>query len=66
MKARRACGFVDHLDHGGVGQDRAEGLHHVERERRPAEARTVVEAEVRVEADGREHRVPATSEQRIA
>ena len=57
---------VDHLDHGRVGQDRAERLHHVERERRPAEARPVVEAEIGIEADRREHGEPGARQQRIA
>src|SRR5215467_8277528 len=42
---------VDRLDHGGIRQDGAEGLHHVERERGPAEPRLVIEAEIRIQDD---------------
>ena len=47
---------VDRSNHHRVGQDRPERLHHVERQRRPAVARLVIKAAIRVEADRRQCR----------
>src|SRR5688572_12213181 len=43
---------VDDLHDGGIGEDGAIGFHHVEGERRAAEAGAMVEAEIGVETDG--------------
>ena len=42
---------VDGAEHRRVGDERSELLHEIERQRRPAEARLVVEADERIEPD---------------
>jgi hypothetical protein len=56
---------VDGLDYGRVREDRTEWLHHIERERGSAKTRTVVEAEIGIEADRGEHCEPSAREHRI-
>ena len=56
---------VDRLDDDRVGDQGPERLHQVERERRPAVARLVVEAAVGIEPDGRQGDRPGPDQQRI-
>jgi hypothetical protein len=53
LKAKVSC---DRSNHHRVGQNRPERLHHIERQGRPAVARLVIKAAVRVEADRRQCR----------
>src|SRR5580658_2680778 len=56
---------VDHADHDRVGHERSELLHQIEGEGRTPKAWLMIEAEERVEPDGRQGKRKVLGEQRV-
>lgn len=54
----RDLAIVDRRDHGGVGDDRPEFLHQIQRQRRPAVARLMIKAKIGIKPDALDHYGP--------